>query len=710
MSLWRAPECDSFVKESTVQMKNIFKDRKPPDILEYILGIALLLGLMLFVLVKMAHELNDPDIWCHLKTGEYILRNKTIPQTDIFSAPVAGKPWIDHSWFLQVIFYLVFQWGGFDSLLFFSGNILLLAYLFLFFSTYQDKKSLLPNIVILSLAVFASQIRFNIRPENFSVLFFSIYLFILNRYGKTKLVYLLPLVQLLWVNSHGFFIIGPFLIAIYLLLDRRTNPHLKLCLPLVTLVSFINPYGYKGLLYPFMAMLNSFAKSGTFYRSIIELLPVYRIYRLGYPVYPYFLFIIVSILIFIFGRRYINKANLFIWLIFLAGSFNINRNVIYFNFISFVVSTDILRQSLIDKQGNFLKYLYNKKEYFKHIAALAIVIFTFNKIRESLDSSYYIFEENRYKSTLLGIVHNKFPDKATDFLLENGIKGNMFNVFNDGSYITYKCFPHNRVFIDGRTEVYGEGLFQTYQKILNADHSTIRDTFERYNINIVLLGVDLLEREELLRYLSNQAQWHIVYIDAYSCIFLKDSQENKAMVDKFKIDFDKWQVEKADLERIGMEKVTPYPYIRRAWLFYYLGQDELAISEANEALKVLPSASEPYCLRGKIYTKQELYDKAYENLRLASIYGGRSKNVLIAFGEFYTKKQKFKDALKTYKQLVGIHPYFSKGYYLLGVTYNRLNNIRLAVKYLRLALKLDPLNQDYNKKLEEILNTEDSYR
>src|ERR1700727_2420734 len=57
----------------------------------------------------------DPDVWWHLKTGEYIAVHKSIPHVDIFSFTRAGQPWIAHEWLSDVLLYGIYRaasWGG----------------------------------------------------------------------------------------------------------------------------------------------------------------------------------------------------------------------------------------------------------------------------------------------------------------------------------------------------------------------------------------------------------------------------------------------------------------------------------------------------------------------------------------------------------------------------------------------------------------------
>ena len=53
-------------------MKIATKVKEALKILEYLVGLAVFVSLFLFIYINMSFELKDPDIWLHLKTGEYI--------------------------------------------------------------------------------------------------------------------------------------------------------------------------------------------------------------------------------------------------------------------------------------------------------------------------------------------------------------------------------------------------------------------------------------------------------------------------------------------------------------------------------------------------------------------------------------------------------------------------------------------------------------
>src|SRR3569832_1875088 len=71
-----------------------------------------------FAFLLASRPLSDGDFWWHLKTGEYIVKNLTIPRIDFYSFTVPGKHWVAHEWLSEVIFYLVYTRAGFNTLIF----------------------------------------------------------------------------------------------------------------------------------------------------------------------------------------------------------------------------------------------------------------------------------------------------------------------------------------------------------------------------------------------------------------------------------------------------------------------------------------------------------------------------------------------------------------------------------------------------------------
>jgi tetratricopeptide (TPR) repeat protein len=251
--------------------------------------------------------------------------------------------------------------------------------------------------------------------------------------------------------------------------------------------------------------------------------------------------------------------------------------------------------------------------------------------------------------------------------------------------------------------VYGDAFFKNYQAILNSDANSINDTFNKYNINTVILSEAGGNLDNLSGYFFNKKEWALVYFNTDALIFLKDTPQNKLIISRLKLDLKKWITKKTQLNEIGLKRVYPDPYINRGWKFYYFGLYEQALDESREALRILPSASDAYNIMGRVYLKQKLYNRAFQALRLAGIYGPLDTQTLVSLGDFYTQTDKIDEAIKIYKKLTKLNPDFAEGYYLLGRAYSKRNDAKLAISSLSRAVKLAPFSTRYSKKLDELL-------
>ncbi len=62
----------------------------------------------------------DVDLWGHLKFGQDILREGSLPRTDSYSYTAPGSQWINHEWLMEVLFYTIFLAAGSPGLVLFK--------------------------------------------------------------------------------------------------------------------------------------------------------------------------------------------------------------------------------------------------------------------------------------------------------------------------------------------------------------------------------------------------------------------------------------------------------------------------------------------------------------------------------------------------------------------------------------------------------------
>jgi len=212
--------------------------------------------------------MDDPDIWWHLRDAEYLFQHHQLPRFDMFSFTVAGHPWINHEWLAEIPFYLAWRaWGimGLKTL-----EILLLQMIFagLLYLSWKESANFKAAFVACAFCSFLASTSFGPRTILFGYAWLVFLLIVLQRFrlrGKAPL-WVIPLLFCLWVNTHGSWLIGLICFAIIILagflkgtwgritaeqwteVQRR---HLAVTWVASVIALFINPFGFRLVLYPF---------------------------------------------------------------------------------------------------------------------------------------------------------------------------------------------------------------------------------------------------------------------------------------------------------------------------------------------------------------------------------------------------------------------------------------------------------------------------
>jgi hypothetical protein len=111
--------------------------------------------------------------------------------------------------------------------------------------------------------------------------------------------------------------------------------------------------------------------------------------------------------------------------------------------------------------------------------------------------------------------HN-FPKTAVDWVLENAPTGKLFNSYNWGGYLIWRMYPQERIYIDGRADVYGDAFIFEYLSIYNTAPGW------ETKLNSQAIQTVLVETDSPLADLLRQSTaWHVAFADKVSTIFVK---------------------------------------------------------------------------------------------------------------------------------------------------------------------------------------------
>lgn len=172
----------------------------------------IMLVTLLGILGMATHFAIDTDVWWHLKAGEWMIENQAVIQEDPFSFTKGGTPWQYPGVAVQAGMFLLYDFYGPGALNLLTSVVVTLIF-FIVWKMCEGNEMLVAVLVILG--ALASAIYWNARPYLITFLIFAMMYYLLDRYyrkNKGKL-WLLPILMVLWVNSHGGFLAGFILIA-----------------------------------------------------------------------------------------------------------------------------------------------------------------------------------------------------------------------------------------------------------------------------------------------------------------------------------------------------------------------------------------------------------------------------------------------------------------------------------------------------------------
>lgn len=488
-----------------------------------------------FVALLATHSLNsiNQDIGRHLKTGEIIWQTKHVPRTNLFSFTEPDHPFINHHWLSEVFFYLLNNAAGLKGLIIFKIMVLVAAYALIFFALPPRARGW-PFIFAATLSALILIDRTDVRPEIFSYLFLAYFLFAIFR-SKYKRehgwLYALPLVQIFWTNMHIYFALGPGLVLFFLiekLFGKNAGlPAKKLAYVLLAtcVATLANPNFIKGALAP-LTILQHYGYSIVENQSISFLtdygimLPVIKIFELS------ILALIVSFIIgFIHSRGRIFE--LLTAAVFTVLAIKMIRNFGPYAFVFTAVVAANLGEIQIDLDTKAKKI---GRAIFYSLLILAMILLT----RVVINNRLYARLDPPER---FGLTIPAGSEGGIKFIRQNGIHGPLFNNFDVGSFLIWKLYPAERVFVDGRPEAYSVDFFERVYKPMQTDPALWRKYSEQYGINYIFFAhTDITPWAQVfLQHITADPNWPLVYLDQTTAIFLKRAPANDPVVKRFEI-------------------------------------------------------------------------------------------------------------------------------------------------------------------------------
>jgi hypothetical protein len=485
-------------------------------------------------------DLRISDLGRHLKNGEIFFKNFYAPSINLYSYTYPDFHFINHHWGSGIVFFLIKNSFGFEGLSVFFVALNLITFL-IFFSLAWKYSSFEITALASVLAIPSLICRPEIRPEVFSYLFSAIFFWVLwdckNGRLKWRWLFLLPLLELFWVNLHVYFFIGLLLIGIFLLeylfafyicKEHERGAALKklvVVFGLSVLAALLNPSGLSGALYPFTIFQNyglnlfenqSFAAIVKSTRSgAIDFYPLFYFeLAFGLLVLSWFFVFIKA------ARKQINFTFILfaLTLTFSLMAFLALRNYAIFAYFAFVITAINL--------GCVIKNEFRSLPEFIILSVLLILICLNIFLAKP---SYWIRVANA------GIGLKDGSTRAIDFFQKEHIRGPILNNYDIGGYLIYYLYPAHRVFVDNRPEAYPADFFKSTYIALQQDEETWRKMDSLYGFNAIVFNphVSTPWGQGFLMRRVFDPLWAAVYVDDSCIIFVKKNGPNHEIAQKY---------------------------------------------------------------------------------------------------------------------------------------------------------------------------------
>jgi hypothetical protein len=456
--------------------------------------------------------LQDGDVGTHIRIGDYIVANRTVPTYDFLAFSRSGQEWCAFEWLTEVIFSLLHSHAGLKGIVLFSGVVIAVTFTILLLHAMWRGVNILVALAMVLMAVNASSIHFHARPHIFTLLFVATTMWVIDadRRRNTRTLWLLVPMAVLWTNLHAGFLILFALLGILVigclaesfLWGKSGALRYALLGAACALGSLINPYGVKLHLY-----LRDYLNSDAIRNGVQEFQsPSFRVESMFH--YMLVLFVALAITAPLLKNRRLTEI---LWIWFLAYQSLVSvRHVPLF----MIVAVPIVAGE-ITAWWNQWAQAQPKRSIARTLDAITAQ-FQVGALRLSswvpvVVLALALSHSSNWPENFLD---GSFPVKIVARHADEIATSRIYTSDKWAGYLIYANYPRQRVFFDDRQHYYGDAILQDYLKLGGGNYQW-RELLERYRFNLVLLAAE----SPLAALMKTHPAWQTVEDDGKIVLF-----------------------------------------------------------------------------------------------------------------------------------------------------------------------------------------------
>lgn len=610
----------------------------------------LLLSTVVAIAAFLVREIVDADTWWQVAIGRDIIGHFAVPSIDSFSAAGWGRPYHDSHWLFQVMLGLGDRIGGMTGV----SVITLLIWGVAFAVTYRTMRRWLdpaPSAVMLFLTAIACSDRFTPRPDTVSCLMIALFYRLLldeawRSYSGMAVLFLL---QAVWANSHGLFVIGPFMVGCYLLSslsELKTSPEkarkLGVLLVGAVIASMLTPFGIDGWHYALLLASEAGAGAPEFFKRITELAPTFGASSIGWPDFWGYLLLLLSVsaaLIPAISGRRPDAARLMLVAGLSLASFTGRRNIPLFVLAAAPFIAENLSLRIANLRGR------RALGYAAGAGMLAMAALP-------LSGRYYQWLNYPIRFGT-GVSPSYFPERLPPLLQSAGFKGQIYNANYLGGFLLYHGYLP---LTDGRWELYDPKELDRIFAAPN-DRGALNYLLSRYSVTGILMQHTSAEAAPLLPQLAKDPGWRLVYLDVSSSFWLRSDLPSS-------------------LRTVDMNRLLP--------------------------MNPADSRAEEYLMLGTFYRLVNAWSAAESAARQGLAVGGKRMELIALLGAAQRDSGQTGAAEATFRQLLREFPRNPEALNELAYFAYSRGDASTALRYLKAAAAITPGDASIRANIERI--------
>jgi len=501
-------------------MKNIASRDFKPIQTDQLWPLIVLAGFIFFVSLV---PLPPNDFWWHLKIGELIFNDKSIPTTNLFAWTIRpDAPFTYGAWLGELLIYVVYKIGKLELITFIRTLLAAITFWLLAYESWRKSNSWRLSALAVALACGMTINNLPTRPQIWSWMPFMIYMIILGKFVDRQIrprwLLLLPTIMAFWVNAHGAFILGGVMIGIYFV-----GESVRKLLSLQDAMSWkeIGYVGGTGVMTGLAMFINP--RHVGIIGYVIDLLTDKPSQKLivewqspspaGIANIVFYASILLFIVTLVYTKKRLSVTETLLFISFLWLAWSGQRYVVWFGLVGVPIIIKAIRGLPLP-----VPHLIPQASWLNLVIAIILflpVLFVQPWFVEQfpLPERYWkLVIRNSQAGPLVGV---ETPVDAVEYLRQNP-GGKIFNEMGYGSYMIW-ALPEQGVFIDPRVELYPYEQWEDYIHISNG--AQYNELLERYGADRILLDSDL--QSELVHALEGDLSWKLEFKDIRAQVWSK---------------------------------------------------------------------------------------------------------------------------------------------------------------------------------------------